>query len=398
MAKSLARNFGLDVLRAAAILLVLANHAFLGFILELGHAQWGGPLAALSLLTYISLDWLFVLSGFLIGTMMIRSFETQTGFARRARDFWLRRWFRTLPNYYLFLLVNILLVAIGVGQGTYSVKHAYFLQNLAWREPVPFFYNEAWSLAVDEWFYLVMPILVGGFAFLFGRSGPKAFGAAALTLIVLPMVARWFAEPPLDLWEWDERMRRVTIYRLDATGWGVLAAILNRWQPGYWQHSRVGKAILGLALMAFGCLLVEDLFFTKWFLVQPQLANVLRLTLPAAGTFLALPWIASMAKPAGRWVNSGVERLSQYSYSIYLCHIPLLYLLRHAMDANARGSLLQTLAQIGVWFALTFALAAATHHAFEKPVSDIRERFTRRVDASPFEARPPATETRAGNP
>lgn len=386
------RNFGLDLLRAVAILMVLANHALLGFFVWFGHVAWEGPLAGVSILSFLSIEWLFVLSGFLIGTMMIRSFEAGSTWWIRAREFWLRRWFRTVPLYYVFLVVNILATSIGIGQGVYSVKHAFFVQNLVGPEAYPFFYNEAWSLALDEWFYLIMPILVGlaGWGL---RLGPRnTFLAVALALIALPALGRALMTQPTNLFEWDYGVRRVTIYHLDATGWGVLGAITSRWWPGFWQRSRRAKAIAGLLFIALGCYLVETQFFGGGIVARfPRLNNTLTLTLLAAGTFLALPWISSLRERKGM-LGWGVDRISVYSYSIYLCHIPMMFVLRAALTPEEAGSLPLVWAQTGVWFLLTMALAALIHHSFEKPVSDLRERFTRKVDASPFAStvQPPA--------
>ncbi|MCB2033267.1 MAG: hypothetical protein KDF57_08070, partial [Ottowia sp.] len=122
------RNFGLDVLRSLAISAVLMNHAYLGFFVANGLSKWEGWRAALSACAVFSIEWLFVLSGFLIGSMMIRSFETRAGWWASARDFWLRRWFRTIPNYYLFLAINAALAWWGIEEGRFSWSFAAFSQ------------------------------------------------------------------------------------------------------------------------------------------------------------------------------------------------------------------------------------------------------------------------------
>lgn len=76
------RNFGLDILRATAILLVVFAHYFASTPLEAG----GLP----------GVEIFFVLSGFLIGNILIRSFQNQGPTAGTLRVFWLKRWFRTL--------------------------------------------------------------------------------------------------------------------------------------------------------------------------------------------------------------------------------------------------------------------------------------------------------------
>jgi peptidoglycan/LPS O-acetylase OafA/YrhL len=309
------RNFGLDLLRVAAILVVLANHAWRGFFVDTGLEKWGGTGTGLSVASVFSVEWLFVLSGFLIGTMMIRSFERGGSFRERLRSFWLRRWFRTVPNYYLFLAANAALVAAGISSGAFRWRFAVFSQGLLWWPDFTFFFSEAWSLAIDEWFYLVMPLLVS--LFLLGRKPtPRAFWLATLALIVVPVVARLLADPPsvhdgVDrLQDWDVRFRRGVLFHLDATGWGVLGAVTSRWRPAFWQRRKGTKALVGLACTLVGVVLTVELFFVADPVLHfPRLSNAASLTAMGVGAFLMLPWVAAL--PAwGGWAGAAVDRIS----------------------------------------------------------------------------------------
>jgi peptidoglycan/LPS O-acetylase OafA/YrhL len=378
------RNFGLDALRTAAISVVLMNHCYLGFFLEPKLAVFEGWPAAISACAVFSIEWLFVLSGFLIGSMMIRSFETRGGWLASARDFWLRRWFRTVPNYYLFLALNAALVWWGIGPGHFSWPFAVFSQNLARPEAVPLFFAEAWSLALDEWFYFLMPLLLGLAALAWRLERRQVFWIVALALIGLPMLLRTASAPPADFLEWDARIRRITIMHLDATGWGVLAAIVNRWHPGWWQHRPGLKALAGAALMLGAAAAMFYFMRVDWRGVAGGRFNDLALiSAPGLGVVLILPWLSARAPGAGaaRWLAA---RIGDYSYSIYLCHFPLLMMTTHA--AKWLGWNLATVVWplVLLWLALVLLLSALVFHGFEKPISDLRERFTRRVQAGPF--------------
>lgn len=376
------RNFGLDVLRVIAIALVLANHGFLSFYRDLGVVAWGKAGQAFSVFAILSIEWLFVLSGFLIGTILIRTLSAPGRLWRQTGQFWVRRWLRTVPNYMLFVGVNVLLVTTGVAQGAYSWKFVAFAQNLWSPMKEPYFFVESWSLALDEWFYLVLPAFIA-FVLLLKARLRGAFVASALALIVAPLLLRLLAEPGTDLYDWDRRFRVVTLYHLDATGWGVLAAGVNRWWPKSWAENTGVKAIAGLALMLAGLVWLE-----AWLLnleltnSHPRLTTALPLTLIGGGTALAVPWLCKR-RPVRGTVGAIITRISLYSYSIYLVHLPLMYVLRDALgdDAPAFG---RVTAQAVVWLFGTLAISAGLFHGFEKPIFDLRERFTTKVDARPF--------------
>jgi peptidoglycan/LPS O-acetylase OafA/YrhL len=92
----------------------------------------------------------------LIGRILLRTVARED-FGRRAlTEFWVRRWFRTLPNY--FFVFTVLFVAHSVLGETpaHALRYLSFTQYLA--SPPPAFFGESWSLAIEEWFYLLVPI------------------------------------------------------------------------------------------------------------------------------------------------------------------------------------------------------------------------------------------------
>ena len=100
------RNDWLDLCRALAILLVLLSH---GRYLVRSALPWADYLRFGG---FMGVELFFALSGFLIGGILIRL--SRGSGTHWLRGFDARRWFRTLPNYYLFLLVNVLLVVFGI--------------------------------------------------------------------------------------------------------------------------------------------------------------------------------------------------------------------------------------------------------------------------------------------
>ena len=378
------RNFGLDLLRSTAITVVLINHGFFGFFVNTGISQWQGWRAALSASAVFSIEWLFVLSGFLIGSMMIRSFERRADWWGSARDFWLRRWFRTIPNYYLFLLANIVLAWWGIEEGRFAWSFVVFSQNLAWAETKPLFFSESWSLALDEWFYFVMPLLLGLVILLLRAQRKVLFWAAALILILIPNIVRFASGPTLHFFDWDETVRRVTIMHLDATGWGVVAAILSKWHADWWNRWRGLKAFLGFAL-TLGAVLSMCLFILKgWHVIWGGWLNdTILITAPCLGVVLFLPWLSSI-HPKSSWIRGLAARVGDYSYSVYLSHFPVMMVLVYFFSSQGWNIEIFVWWAVFFWVVMVFLVSMIVFHNFEKPISDLREKFTTRVQAGPF--------------
>jgi len=384
------RNFGLDVLRVASIAAVLGLHGHMGFFVSTGLVSWTGWTAVVDACVVFAVEWFFVLSGFLIGGMLIRGFETQGVGWAGVRNFWLRRWFRTVPNYYLFLAVNAVLVWWGVGEGRFAWSFVAFAQGLAWPPGKPLFYAEAWSLAVEEWFYLLLPLLLVGLAWSWRKAGRRAdharlFWRAAVLLIALPTFVRCVLPPPLHFFAWDEQVRRITLLHLDAPGWGVLAAALSRWHPRWWARRQGLKALLGLALMGSAVAALAYGLLIDWRGIAGGHGNDLLLTTaPALGVMLMLPWLSGLRVPAARWLRGAVTRVSDWTYSLYLCHLPLQLLLLRSVQLWAGDVSLALWWLVPLWLALTFTVAALLFRGFELPMTRLRERFTRKVQAGPF--------------
>ena len=148
------RIFGLDAMRAAAILMVLVSHTWPSE----KATNWGYVFGVLGV------EMFFILSGFLIGGILLRL--ANTGRLQTWHDlvrFWRRRWYRTLPNYYLFLFLQMAWRAWVLGYpGVLSLDWQYivFAQNLT--DGPSFFFPETWSLSIEEWFYLYLRAVAVG--------------------------------------------------------------------------------------------------------------------------------------------------------------------------------------------------------------------------------------------
>jgi peptidoglycan/LPS O-acetylase OafA/YrhL len=357
------RVFGLDFLRAAAILLVLVAHSSFMF-LPLTHR-----LEAWWMLGHLGVELFFVLSGFLIGAILAKQAGTvRFGVGR----FWLRRWLRTLPNYYLFLLINIMLARWTQGGWPNAAPYAVFMQNLAW--PQPLFFIESWSLGVEEIFYLIAPLLVLAFA---GRAARRL---DPLLLVVVAIVAATVVRVVYVLKvdpNWDLSLRMVSLARMDAIAYGVLAMLLCRRSPGLSPRAARLLAFCGVAGTALAVALYltlpkdTDLFArTGWFsLISLSFASFL----PAASN-----WRRSGLPQA---IENAVRAIARWSYALYLCQLGVMRAMGATFAGNTQtfaGCLLQAL----VFASLSIACAALVYRYFEAPILRLRDRWTREPSAS----------------
>ena len=346
----------LDGIRGLAILFVLVWH-------YLGAEPAPGSALAYAMvplrLTYTGVDLFFVLSGFLIGGILV---DTRGGRGYFA-SFFGRRALRILPLYIVLLAAFYLLVYLdvrGVGGLAFLtherlpfVSYATLTQNLAMirHGAAPNGVSVTWSLAVEEQVYLILPVLIA-------LCPPRRLPFAAGLMIGAALMSRFFLPA--------ETTYLLTISRLDAIGAGIGAALLIRhptWGP--WLASRPRPAYLALGAGALGYVLV--------------LLRVVP-TSPVGLTILALAYVSllivALADPGGliaralraRWLRW----LGKVSYSTYLLHMPVLMLVhglllnrdqRYPIITDSASALAVPLA-----LAVTLALAAASWHWFEAPI------------------------------
>jgi peptidoglycan/LPS O-acetylase OafA/YrhL len=307
------RVFGLDLMRALAIIFVVMGHG--GWMLNTANTNFPW----IKLIDGVEL--FFVLSGFLIGGILIKIFQNTESVGKKdIWSFWVRRWFRTLPNYYLILLANILLVYSGIIHEDFSKftwKFWFFLQNFS--EPFYGFFWESWSLSIEEWFYLLFPIILGGIYLIsrsLGIAKKKAFLFAILVFLFTPLLLRIFiaSEFQVDKFWLGVKINKVVIYRLDGIALGLLGAFIKYWYPTIWLKSRNSSFILGLIISYV-------VLYSTW-LPNDFSTKVFKIALEGLGCALLLPKFDSI-KTAPRGITKITTHISLISYSMYLINLAL---------------------------------------------------------------------------
>ena len=353
-------------MRAAAILFVVGAHSF--WVFPEASGSW------VTLITFsgvLGVELFFVLSGFLIGRILYR-IVTDSQFHRKQLFYFLiRRWFRTLPNYYLVLLLNILLVLIiGRNLPESLPKYFFFLQNIT--SGMDIFFTESWSLPVEEVAYIIGPLLLW-LAVLFGTKQKRKRQFLLVTVFLLLLflctkIVFTSTHTLTTLEQWNIELRAVVLYRIDSIFYGVLFAYLSKVASKQWYQWRFHGVFIGL-LLFFG---LHAYVASHTITEAPWLYNVLYFPLCSLAIALWLPWLSSLRK-APVWLSRPITFISIISYSMYLLHYSILLQLLNTyvpIAALPDGWLpVFSLAYI----ALTMGCAYLLYRYYEKPMMDLRE-------------------------
>jgi len=351
------RIFGLDVIRttAAIVIVFLHSHYLIAphFNLPSGvHFPDG-------------VDVFFVLSGFLIGRIFLDVFKTTNDFSwKNVLLFLKRRWYRTLPNYYLFLILNIILIYFAVIPGSINENTIYyfvFMQNFA--IPLDLMFWESWSLTIEEWFYPIFPVTMFiVYRFFKSKITPRrGYLFVALGMIILPLVYRLVTyDPNLS---WDLYYRKLVVTRMDALGYGLIAAYFQVFHFNWFFKSRYILFPVGIVLYLF----VENWFAYDWHFFH----STFFFCITGFGVACFFPLLYEMK--VERIPGKPIRFLSLISYSIYLSHLPIAYLTQSWYEGTSAG---ETLLLYAAYWAMVIVSSYLIYTYFERPITNLRDRLS----------------------
>lgn len=307
----MSRIIGLDIIRTTAIILVVLSHAF-----RFSPLDYWFQLHISPLLGQIGVELFFALSGFLIGRILIKETDSISS-TLNPFHFWGRRWLRTLPAYYFILLVFPLINLIINNQPYPNIsKYLIFSQNLSTSHPE--YFGIAWSLSVEEWSYLIAPIILLLIKFFLPLPGKKVLLCYSLFTILTATIIRSFH--PLihanEVGGWDAFLRKIVIYRIDAIGYGLLAASLST--------VKISSRTLSIICTGLICGAALTYLWAGGTIDSINPYTCILLPLLTGSGFAALVLLASRVNSASESkLISAIRFISIISYSLYLIHSPI---------------------------------------------------------------------------
>jgi peptidoglycan/LPS O-acetylase OafA/YrhL len=365
----------LDGLRGLAILLVFICHVYtathyfrtssLGRVLDLGVGGWVG------------VDLFFVLSGFLITGILIKTVDGPKYF----KNFYIRRALRILPlSYGVFLLLVLLTPILHLEWNPWHIAYLFYFQNivqtfvpgLIWVPPA-IQLAHFWSLAVEEQYYMIWPLAIWVL-----RDERKIMRLclmliACCILLRIALIALLPIHMAIDL-----------VYReLPSHGDGLLlgswlALAMRRWpvellrRHAQWPAWLAAAAFVSVAIYAhslnFDSAPMEIVGLTALPIVFANL--LLKCFIPGSWEvrFFSLPFM---------------RFLGRYSYGIYVYHLlfmPVMIQGLRWLQAHLHSRVIAGLVFLLLWILGTIAVAVLSYKYFESPFLRLKERFAPMIE------------------
>jgi peptidoglycan/LPS O-acetylase OafA/YrhL len=331
---------------------------------------------------WVGVDLFFVLSGYLIGNQMFAGLAR--GETLSLAGFYARRALRTWPAFWVVLAAFFLWPGELGGRAPPPLwAFLTFTQNFGLQPGTAF--SHAWSLCVEEQFYVVLP-LAAWLALRFGRRQPAGRPWPLWVLLALPVALGVVARA----WLWQRYGREAdgavegyfpniyysTFCRFDEFMPGLALAALKNFHPVAWQRvQRQGRAleIVGLACLAALLYGVHEFQYVEghgygFFMTAFGYSLIaMAFALLVAAALSPAAWLHRATLP-------GAHHLALWSYSIYLTHKPL----SHVIQAWSQGPFQSLGLPAGATLvAITIgavALGAALYFAVERPFMALRDR------------------------
>jgi peptidoglycan/LPS O-acetylase OafA/YrhL len=365
------RLFGLDTLRAFAIVVVILYHLTIFGELPM-------RILPVTYFGWMGVDLFFVLSGFLIGQQALKPYLI--GQRLSIAKFYRRRVYRIFPAYLVVLALYFLMPGWRESPHLAPLwKFLTFTMNFGFSFDRRGFSN-AWSLCVEEHFYLLLPLLV---ALLMRRPSAHKTVAMPASVVLSGIALRGFliTHYPDDVWT---RIYYPSYTRLDGLLTGLALAIVRTFRPTWW-HTLMQRGHT-LFLTGTGCISCVVWMFRKHDLGSDTGSAMWGVILgfPLLSLGLGLITASSVSKNGllARVRVPGAETTATLAFSLYLTHKAIAHIV---MQRFSQITLPQGPVSWLLYAVTCLSAALLLHIAVERPFLRLRDRVARHKSSHALE-------------
>jgi peptidoglycan/LPS O-acetylase OafA/YrhL len=370
--KSPEKFYGLDHLRALAILFVFLFHYF---ILSGGQPEWLPDFAKFG---WTGVDLFFVLSGFLICSQLFAQIKNSQAISFRL--FFLKRFFRIIPAFCITIGLYFCFPVFREKESLPPVwKFLTFTQNLDLDLKDFGTFSHAWSLCVEEHFYLFLPLIL--IPLQFSKLFKKAYWLIIL-LFLFGFAIRIYSFNHLylpkindeDGWMyWYKYIYYPTYNRLDGLLVGVSIAGIYQFLPEIWNRiSKFGNQFLifSLLVLAGAYFLCED--------TRAYSASIFGFPLVAIGYGFMVIGAISPTSFLFKWSSKATTFIASLSYAIYLTHKGIIHI-THQILANFK---IDANLMLAICIVTCTVAAYILNFTVEKPFMKLRNKMIKHKSTS----------------
>jgi peptidoglycan/LPS O-acetylase OafA/YrhL len=338
------RRNSLDLLRGIAAFGVMVPHFFM-------YSSGGGAGLTAEIISACAVEVFFVLSGFVLGPQILLCM--QRGNLQTYKIFLIRRWMRTIPPY-LIALACVALIFRQLGSADFF-KYAFYIGNLFDMTLTKDFYPVAWSLAVEEWYYVIFPLSLIITAPFLKRTRHQAVIAGIFFVVAIAVIRLVFSSDD----GWGEHTRRIVFFRIDSIAYGFLLYLQVSSTHSLRRHLPIIAAMFAISTYAVYAVNVAAAGDANhiWRDVHPFVSAAFGCT--TILFMLSLEDALSALSPLSAY-------LGRISYPVYLLHLPIIYVLAAALKYQTPSI------QFAAYLTCTIALASVFNLLIERPILDAR--------------------------
>lgn len=321
--------YGLDHLRALAILLVFFFHYY---IITAGKPEWLPDVAKFG---WTGVDLFFVLSGFLISSQLFAQIKREQVISFKV--FFLKRFFRIIPAFLVTLALYYLIPFFREKESLPPLwRFLTFTQNFGLNIKQTGTFSHAWSLCVEEHFYLLLPLI------LIFLQRVKLLGKAFWLIVLfflLTIILRVYSFEQLYLpkaeekgsWVyWYQYIYYPTFTRLDGLLIGVSIAGVFTFMPTFW--SRITQngnlnLLIGLLILTAAYFICDE--------QQSFPASSIGFSVVALGYGFLVIGALSPNSFLYKWKSKSTTLIATLSYSIYLTHKGIIHMTNVLLEGKS---------------------------------------------------------------